>query len=86
MLAATAEGTTQILTTGVPGVGKEPNPAVTAVRHATLELGMGLQDRVQRDQVLPDERPGAIILVPIGPKREKLLDGYDKKARLSVMI
>jgi hypothetical protein len=47
---------------------------------------MGLQDRVQRDLILPDERLGAIVLLPIWPKREKLLDGYDKKARFSVMI
>jgi hypothetical protein len=32
------------------------------------------------------KRLDAIILVPIGPKREKLLDSDDKKARLSVKI
>jgi hypothetical protein len=35
---------------------------------------------------VPHERSGAIELMPIWPKREKVLDGYDKKARLSVMI
>jgi hypothetical protein len=47
---------------------------------------MRLQDGVQCDLILPNERPGPIMLMPIGPKREKLLNGYDKKARLSVMI
>ena len=47
---------------------------------------MGLQDRVQRGLILPDKRPGAIVLMPIRAKREKLLDGYGKKARLSAII
>ena len=50
------------------------------------KLGVGLQNRVQRRLILPDKRLGAVILVPIRAKREKLLDGYSKKARLSVMI
>jgi hypothetical protein len=35
---------------------------------------------------LPDKRPDAIVLMPIRAKREELLDGDDKKARLSVII
>ena len=68
MLLSTAERTTQILTTRVAGMPEEPNPAVCAVSQATLEFGMGLQDRVQRDLILPDKRPGAIELMPIRPK------------------
>ena len=47
---------------------------------------MGLQDRVQRGLILPDKRPGAIVLMPIRAKREKPLDGYGKKAKLSVIM
>jgi hypothetical protein len=86
MLPPTAERTTQIPTTYVAGMSEKPNPAVNAMRDATIELGMGLQDRVQGDLILPDKWPGAIELMPIRPKREKLLGGYDKKARLSVTM
>ena len=86
MLPATSEWTTQIPTTCVTGMREKPNPAMNAVRHTGLELGMGPQDRIERKLILRDERLGAIVLMPIWPTREKLLDGYDKKARLSVMI
>ena len=59
---------------------------MNAVGHTWPELGMGLYDRVQRELILLDERAGTILLMPIRSKREKPLDGYDKKARLSVMI
>jgi hypothetical protein len=65
---------------------EKSNPAMNAVSHTASEVGMGLQDRVERQLILPDERFGAVLPMPIWPIREKLLDGYDKKARLSVMI
>jgi len=86
MLPATAERTTQIPTTFVTGMREKANPAMNAVSHAGLKLGTGLDNRVECELILPNERLGAIVLMPIGPTREKLLDGYDKKARLSVMI
>jgi hypothetical protein len=86
MVLPTAERTTQGPPTCVPGMSEKPNPAVSAASHANLKLGMGLQNRVQRGLILPDKRPGAIVLMPIRAKREKLLDGDDKKARLSVIM
>jgi len=86
MVLPAAKRTTQILPARVAGMREKPNPAVPAVRHAPLKLGTGLQDRVQRGLILPNNRPGAIVLVPIRTEREKLLDGYGKKARLSVMM
>ena len=65
---------------------EKANPAVRAVNDAPLKFGVGLHDRVQRRLILPDKRLGAIILMPIRAKREKLLDGDDKKARLSAII
>ncbi len=65
---------------------EKANPAVRAVRYAPLKLGMRLQDRVQHGLILPDKRPGAIELMPIHAKREKLLDGDGKKARLSAIL
>ena len=50
-----------------------------------LQPRMGPQYRVQRGLILPDKRPGAIVFMPIRPKRENFLDGDDKKARLSVI-
>ena len=86
MMCPAAERTTQIPPAGVPRMREKANPAVRAVNDAAEKLGAGLQDRIQRSLILPDKRPGAVVLVPIRAKREKLLDGYGKKARLSVMI
>jgi hypothetical protein len=76
-----AERTTQVPTTGAARMREKPNPAVLAVSHAPLQIGVGFQNRVQRDLILPDKWSGAIELVPIRTKREKLLDGDGKKAR-----
>lgn len=86
MVLPTAERTTQVPPTGVPGMREKANPTLRAVSDTALKFGMGLQDRVQRRLILPDKRPGAVVLVPILAKREKLLDSYGKKARLSVII
>jgi hypothetical protein len=85
MLPAT-EGTTQVPPTCVAGMREKANPTVRAVSNASQKLGMRLQHRVQRGLILSDKRPGAIVLVPIRAKREKLLDRYGKKARLSAIM
>ena len=86
MVLPAAERTSQVPPTCVAGMREKANPAAHAVNDAALKLGMGLQDRVQRRLILPNERAGAVVLVPICAKREKLLDGYGKKARLSAII
>ncbi len=85
VLSAT-ERTTQVPPACVAGMREKANPAVLAVNNALLKSGMGLQNRIQRRLILPDNRLGAIVLMPIHLEREKLLDGDDKKARLSVII
>jgi hypothetical protein len=77
---------TQVHTTRVAGMRQEPYSAVDAGRHAASQFGMRHQHRVQGGQILSNKRVGAIVLVPIGAKREKLLDSDGKKARLSVRI
>jgi len=86
MVLPATEGTTQVPPTRVSRMREKANPAVRAVRYAPLKLGMRLQDRVQHGLILPDKRPGAIELMPIRAKREKLLDGDGKKARLSAIL
>jgi hypothetical protein len=86
MVLPAAEGTTQLPPTCVSRMREKANPAVRAVRYAPLKLGMRLQDRVQQGLILPDKRPDAIELMPIGAKREKLLDRDGKKAKLSTII
>ena len=86
MLPPAAERTTQVPATCVAGMSQKANPTVQTVNDAPLKLGMGLQDRVQPSLILPDKRLGAIALMPICPKREKLLDGDGKKAKLSVIL
>jgi hypothetical protein len=86
MMPPAAEWAAQIPTIRVAGMGEKADPAVNAACDATRQPRMGSQESVQHRLILPDNRLGAVILVPIGPKREKLLDGDDKKARLSVTI
>jgi hypothetical protein len=86
MVRPAPEGTTQVPPTRVAGMCEKANPAVRAVGDAAQNLRMGLQHRVQRGLILPDNRPGAIILMPIRAKREQLLDGDGKKARLSAIL
>jgi|GEM_PF-4295478 len=86
MVLTAPKGTTQIPATRVSGMREKPNTALSAVDDATPKLAVGLQDRVQGGLILPDKRLGAVVLVPIRPKRENLLDGYGKKARFSVMM
>ena len=85
MLSPTAERTTQVPPSNVPGMGEKANLAMHALRYATLQIRMRLQDPIQLDLILPDKRPGAVGLVPISLKRENFLDGDDKKTRLSVI-
>ena len=86
MVLPTAERAPQLPPTRIARMREKANPAVRAGSDAPAKLGMGLQDRVQRRLILPDKRPGAIVLMPICAKREKPLDGYGKKARLSAII
>ena len=86
MVLPTAEWAPQIQTASAAGMSEKPNPAVNTVSHAPLQIGMGLQYRVERDLILPDKRTGAVLLVPIRAKREKSLDRYGKKARFSVTM
>jgi hypothetical protein len=86
MVLPATEGTTQVQATRVTGVREKPNAALYAGNDATLQLRMGLQDRVQSSLILADDRLGAIVLVPVIAKRENFPDCYDKKARLSVIM
>jgi len=86
MVLTAAERTTQIPPASVAGMSEKANSAVRAVGNAAAKFSMGLQNRVQRRLILPNKRFGAVVLVPIRAKREKLLDGYCKKARFSVMM
>ena len=68
MVLPTAERTTQVLPTYVPGMREKANPALHTMSNAAQKLGMGPQDRVQRDLILLNNRPGAIVLMPIRAK------------------
>jgi hypothetical protein len=86
MLLSATKWATQIATTLVPRMSQKANPAVNALGRTATQLRMRLDHRVQRRLILPDQQLGAIVLVPIRAKREKLLDPDSKKARLSVRM
>ena len=73
MMPSATEGTTQVDTFRVAGIGQELDPAVSAVRQTPAQLRLCLQNRLERGSILTDERIGAVILVPIRPKRENFL-------------
>lgn len=85
-VCSTTEWTTQVLSAGVAAIGQEPNSAVHAVHRTVAQLRMQLQDGVQFRLIVTNKRMSAIILVPVGPKSEKLPDRDDKKARFSVRM
>jgi len=65
---------------------EKADPAVTAASDTVTQVGIRLQDGVQRGLILPNERISAIVLMPVRAKGENLLERYDKKARLSVTM
>jgi hypothetical protein len=86
MVLPAAERAPQVPATRVAGMREKPNPTMSTLRDTPLETGMRRKDGVQRDLILPDQRLGAVVLVPVRPKREKLLDGNGKKTKLSVRM
>ena len=86
MMLPAAERTAQVPPACVAGMREEANPASRAGSRTITKPGVGLQDRVQRGLILPDKRAGAVVPMPIRAKREKPLDGYGKKARLSTIM
>jgi hypothetical protein len=65
---------------------EKADSAVAAASDTVTQVGIRLQDGVQRGLILAHERVSAIVLVPVRAKRENLLERYDKKAKLSVTI
>lgn len=80
------ERTTQVLPIGVAVIREKANPAVNAANDVTLNPGTAGHRRVQRVQILLHSRLRAIILVPVGPIREKFLDPYGNKPRFLVIL
>ena len=81
-----AKRTTQNPAPHVARIGQELNPAVSALLQTRPQSRMGSQNPLQLGPILTDERVGAVILVPIRPKRKNFFQSYDKKARLSVTM
>ena len=86
MARSAAKRTTQVLSPCIPGIRQKTQTAVHAANHATLQFGMALQHGFQGQQILPDQRPGAVVLVPIFSESAELSDGDNKKARLWVTL
>ena len=86
MVLSAPERTAQVPPACVAGMRQKANPAVDAVHDALLKFGMRHQHRVKRRLILPNKRLGAIVLMPIRAKREKLVDRDDKKTKLSVIM
>jgi len=86
MMLSAAEGATQILPSGVAGMGEKADAAMDAVGHTPAELRTVPQNRVKCVLILPDKRVNAFPEMPVFIKREEFRDCDDKKARDSVII
>ena len=86
VVPAAAKRAPQVPPAGIAGIREKPNPTVRAADHAGPHLGVRLQHGIQHRLVVADQRLRLMILVPVWPKRENLLDRDDKKARFSVTI
>ncbi len=86
MMLPAAKGTAEILAARVAGMSEEANPAVAAAYRAGLQIRTIPQDGIQRELILTDKRISTLALVPILRKSENLLESYNIKARLSVMM
>ena len=67
-------------------MSKKADSAVAAASDTATQVGIRLQDEVQRGLILAHERVSAIVLVPVRAKRENFLERYDKKAKLSPIM
>jgi hypothetical protein len=86
MVLPAAERTAEIPATRVAGMREETHPAVAAAHRAVPQLRTVPQDGVQGELILTNERPGAVVLMPILAKNKKFRDGYGKIARFSVTM
>lgn len=65
---------------------EEANPTMAAGDRTACQIRMIAQDGIQRQLILTNKRAGAVVLMPIRPKRKEFPDGYDKNARFSVKM
>jgi len=86
VMPAATKGAAEILAASVAGMRQEAYPAVAAPHRAVAQLGMIVQDRVQRELILTNKRIGAFVLVPIFAERKDFRDGYSKSTRFSVKM
>ena len=86
MVLAAAEHAAQVQPTCAARMREKADSAVAAASDTVTQVGIRLQDGVQRGLILAHERVSAIVLVPVRAKRENLLERYDKKAKLSVTM
>lgn len=82
----TAKGTTQVNAASIAGMGEKPDAAMATGNSTVLKVRIVTQNRVQNDLILTDKRDSAVVLVPILRKSENLLEGYDNKPSVSVMM
>lgn len=81
-----SEGTAQIVTSRVPGVGEEEDVAVLASLQIPPEAGVCPNDRAKNTVVRPGETSSLPLSVPLCSEFEAPLELYCKKARASLMI
>ncbi len=86
MMLPAAKRTAEIPAARVARMSEEAYAAVATPHRAGLQIGTIPQDGIQCELILTDKRISTLVLVPILRKSENLLESYNIKARLSVMM
>ena len=68
MALTTTELAAKVPPIRIPRMRQEANPTVATGDRTACQIGMIAQDSIQRDLILTNNRPGAIVLMPIRAK------------------
>ena len=86
MVLSTTKRAAEILSTSIPRMREETNPAMATGNRTVFQIGTITQDGIERELILTNKRKSAIVLMPVLAKRENFGDGYDKNAKFSVKM
>jgi hypothetical protein len=78
--------TTEVLTAGVTWMGQEENPAMPTACQTPQQAWIGPQHGPEHKIVLQHEVPNFAAAVPARPELKIILDFYDQKPSVSLMM
>jgi hypothetical protein len=86
VMRAASKRAAEILSTCIPWMREEANPAMATADRTVFQIGTIAQDGFERKLILTNKRKSSIAPMPVLAKRENFGDGYDKNAKFSVKM